>query len=937
MFRWLGEKWWRVPALLVLFTIFFYWKILLTNRSMFPWDANDFFYPTLGFVHEELRHFRLPLWNPYNMSGFPIIADPEAQIFYPPTWLLALLDPFWHLPYKLVEAELIAHFFLAGLFMYWLAKDFTKDTFAALLGGVLFMSSGGMVAHTEHVATIEAMAWYPLVFLLARRGLLEKNWRWTISAGFFLGVENLTGHWQHAVYLGLLLFLYFSYEACFGPDRGRLWPHWMVHLLTIGAIGAGLAMIQIVPTSELSPLSIRTQLTYRDITDGNYPRFLWTLILPNFFGGLNGVPYREAVEPSLNYVFLTVPGLLLALVGLIQMGRRRNFFWLGMVLLAAELSLGNHGYLAGLVYRVPPLNLFRQMVVFFDLANFSLCLMAAIGVHALIDPSSRGFYGRWLSWALLALLACATAIGLVYGLGWKIPGYYHMVAVLAVFSLLIAIWTKQRLSATAVCAAILALVVYELCFYSMNQIFNRSRENPRTFLSYYYASDHRESLEFLRQDTSADFRVAALDGSPWGSNGCNIWRLPCIFGWNPMMLRGYREYVRQFAHISNYAIPWGETGHSLDSPLLDLLGVKYLLAIGPIEQKQHLAESAKFKKVFAEPAWRAIFRNQNYFPRAWYFPTAAVLPDRAPALAVMSSEWFQPRKALILARPDLFSEARPSGTLANTLPLTTISLGPEQVSASRQGTVQADPNCAEVRSFYADWGEKDSWIQFNLARPPEPGRYAILAEYTDAYSVPALLQATITQQGHSVSLDAVELSDTSEWECSDARIAELGEADLTQDSFKLRLTSQQNTPVNLYSLWLVRLPDASNTPVRPAVTAAPAEVEEGVPPRASNFLFSDYAGSANRISFHADLPGDGFVLVNELFYPGWEATIDGKPAEILKADTIFRALQVPSGSHEIEMRFRPRHFWIGALISLLTLAGLLVYFFLRREPLHSPP
>ena len=78
MFRWLGEKRWRVPALLVLFTVFFYWKILLTNRSMFPWDAGDFFYPTLGFVHEELRHLRLPLWNPYNMSGFPIIADPEA-------------------------------------------------------------------------------------------------------------------------------------------------------------------------------------------------------------------------------------------------------------------------------------------------------------------------------------------------------------------------------------------------------------------------------------------------------------------------------------------------------------------------------------------------------------------------------------------------------------------------------------------------------------------------------------------------------------------------------------------------------------------------------------------------------------------------------------------------------------------------------------------
>ena len=285
--RWFRESWWRIPALLFFFTLFFYWKILLTNRYMFPWDAADFFYPLLAYVHEELRHLRLPLWNPYSMSGFPVIGDPEAQTFYPPNWLLVLLHPFAPLSFKWVEAMEIGHFFLAGLFMYWLARDFTKNTFAALCGGVLFMSSGAMVAHTQHVASIEAMAWYPLVFLLARRGLLHRNWFWTVSAGFFLGVENLVGHWQHAVYLGLLLFLYFGYEACFGPLRRHLWPHWMVHLLVIGAIGAGLAMVQIVPAAELAPHSIRTQITYWNVTQGNAPQYLWTLFLPNYFGGLN--------------------------------------------------------------------------------------------------------------------------------------------------------------------------------------------------------------------------------------------------------------------------------------------------------------------------------------------------------------------------------------------------------------------------------------------------------------------------------------------------------------------------------------------------------------------------------------------------------------------------------------------------------------------------
>src|ERR1700693_5243625 len=102
---------WRVPALLAVLTIAFFAKILFTNRFMFPFDAADFFYPYLSFVHEELRHFGMPFWDPYVMSGYPIIGDPEAQIFYPINWLFILLHPFSNLPYKLVEIQIILHFF----------------------------------------------------------------------------------------------------------------------------------------------------------------------------------------------------------------------------------------------------------------------------------------------------------------------------------------------------------------------------------------------------------------------------------------------------------------------------------------------------------------------------------------------------------------------------------------------------------------------------------------------------------------------------------------------------------------------------------------------------------------------------------------------------------------------------------------------------------
>src|SRR2546426_2681877 len=550
-----SEKW-RVPVFLAGLTLFFYWKVLFTNRAMFPWDAVSFFYPYLSFVHEELRHGRLPLWDPYVLSGYPIIGDPEGQIFYPLTWLLVLVHPFSELPYRLVEIQEIVHFFLAGLFMYYLGRSLVQNRMAALFSAALFLFGGAMVAHTEHVASIESIAWYPLIFLLARRGLLEGKVFFTIAAGFVFGVQILAGHWQHSAYLGLLLFLYFAYEACFGPFRAKLWPRWITALLTIGGVGAALAMVQIIPTYELGNLSVRRYLTYWDVTGGNEPRFLWTLFLPNFFGGLKGTPKWYPYDLTFQYVFLTVPGCLLALLGLIETVRRRNFFWLGLVLLTIELAFGNNGHLAWLLYYIPVLNLFRNAATFFDVANFALCLMVSVGSEGLFGGTLPEHFRKYLPVGLTVLLFSAIALGLVLNLG-KIYGWYHMLAVLAVVSLVVTAMLRKRLPPRIAQWSLLGIVVFELCFYNMNQLLNCSNHDPRKYLSHELASGRARTLQFLRSDRSRDFRVGAFADDQWSGNGSNVWRIPGILGWNPMTLLRYEDYIRGFISTSRYTLPYG--------------------------------------------------------------------------------------------------------------------------------------------------------------------------------------------------------------------------------------------------------------------------------------------------------------------------------------------------------------------------------------------
>jgi hypothetical protein len=60
----------------------------------------------------------------------------------------------------------------------------------------------------------------------------------------------------------------------------------------------------------------------------------------------------------------------------------------------------------------------------------------------------------------------------------------------------------------------------------------------------------------------------------------------------------------------------------------------------------------------------------------------------------------------------------------------------------------------------------------------------------------------------------------------------------------------------------------------------------------------------SRLSLRTSGAG-GFVVVSDTFAPGWRATLDGKPAPLLRADFAFRAVAVPPGEHDVAMEYDP--------------------------------
>ncbi len=74
----------------------------------------------------------------------------------------------------------------------------------------------------------------------------------------------------------------------------------------------------------------------------------------------------------------------------------------------------------------------------------------------------------------------------------------------------------------------------------------------------------------------------------------------------------------------------------------------------------------------------------------------------------------------------------------------------------------------------------------------------------------------------------------------------------------------------------------------------------------------------NRLRLRVESGQGGWLVLSDVFYPGWRATVAGEPTPVLRANYTFRAVSVPAGGHPVEMWFAPRTWYVGLGISLGT-------------------
>jgi hypothetical protein len=248
-------------------------------------DAAHYYHPLFEFIRQQWLSGQLPLWNPYDNLGMPLVGESTSSVFYPGKLIF-----FLPLDYTLLyNVYIVSHLALAGWTSYRLARHWNGSILAAGLAAICYAFSGNVLFQTSNVVFLVGAAWLPCGLLLADRMLVERRVQPAFALGVILALMILGGDPQMAYNTGWLtalyaLLLWRAGRIGSGQKAAHAKRPWASHRAPLCAISAVtcllLAAVQILPTIEASRLSRRASY--------DAPRSIYELLLSLGEGPENG-------------------------------------------------------------------------------------------------------------------------------------------------------------------------------------------------------------------------------------------------------------------------------------------------------------------------------------------------------------------------------------------------------------------------------------------------------------------------------------------------------------------------------------------------------------------------------------------------------------------------------------------------------------------------
>ncbi|UCD27474.1 MAG: YfhO family protein [Planctomycetota bacterium] len=875
-------------------------------------DDLIYYLPIRQYIGQQIRAGDFPLWNPLVGMGTSIAADPQSGLWYPPTYLFALLPPLLAYP-----VTIILHFALAGGGMYRFLRACRHDWRAALLGAIAFEFCGYLVAHRAHLTIHHAAAWVPWIFYAWRRFADTGRYHYFVLASLCLGLQMLVQHIQISIITCALLAGYVIFVL--RPRRRGLWWQFPAGLL----LGVMVSAVQLLPTwFYLTECGRGVPAYYLFVENSWKPWSGLMFIFPMLFGSrtpnLWEQPWWGLSHFCEQSAYGSIMILMLAASSLYLIRRYREVgFWWAASLVALVIALGDLTPISKLLFHVPLYRNLRVPARWILIWSMAMPILAttvvsvALQGRAEIDRIRRGIvFSR-------KLIMVLTIVGLVLMLIARLnverlagkytdeyfrpvfeglrsaiylgnPAIWWPILLVLLSALLVSYWIKQRGRFLFISMFVLFLVDLASVagFVDVDtRIYARSdiqdppplaeaikildpRPGDRLLVPR-FSANYQDPIEILWPQTNARHGIATFNG--YGP----FWPMA-----NRMLFR---------------FMPWGSSEDILsllrNGRLMRSMGIRFV-AVRSDEEKALL--EAAMHPSFDESKVKPIHGTEQPQPvqagedLLWPIKIDAAgvyeLSFDADPLAGSPSRWFV---RLENAEGEQIDETRTMGPVD-------LAMGPRRL---RFLFVCDEPISQAYVRIKSEMGQALSVRggQFGqVTAPPKPNVVASRLDGNALFSHHADLPGGISLYEIRGTVDLVRWADRIEpvydllsaVECLQARTTTIG--------------SPESAVVECAADW------------------------EAIPPVGQGVVSYNRV-SGNDLCVQVDASTEGFIVFNESYDPGWRATIDGKYVDICRVNAVCQGVFLPAGGHQVRFLYYPRGIVIGSGITglaILIIAGI---------------
>lgn len=834
----------------------FFGPVLWGGQVYYAGDIARIYHPQRIVLAQALAEGRPPWWSPEVGIGYPMLAVGEIGALYPLNWPLYLALS----PERALTLSIVLHYVLAGLGLYWLGRTLGLTRTGALLGGVIYALGGFNIAHLTHISILSVAAWLPWLLGCTHRLLARvdgRRWPWAVALALATTLQFLAGHAQIS-FMSLMAVgiagLYLGWRGRHAAGAPRGWALWAGAL----AAGALLALPQLLPTIQLGALSQRAGgLDDRFFTSFSFhPLMTATFALPYVLGK----PHPEGAIELMGYLGL----LPLALAWLALQRPRAQGVWLYVALVGLGLfmAFGRWNPLYRVLVHVPILNLFRVPGRYLLWTSLGLAVLAGYGLDRLQAHAAQRTdrVGLGLAGVSLAALAAVAALTLTAAgvddlvSRWR---WIPLALAIAVAALLLA---SRRLPRITLIALVLLATSVDLHAFGavLSGTYNQT-------LSIETVQAKPRSLAFLQAEQGLGRTYTKEEIVPALSvqrealypNIAMAHGVSSVNMYLPLIPRDYAAYLEEM-RAEHAGWPSAEQ--------LNRLNVKHYLIpqLLPVDEASELYNVLNPYAAIPYGQWHRLDAQDVVRVEVESFVShAAAAPDGQLAAEVVlercegqtlrlplrvgleTAEW-------AYARSDVLATIRHSlPPIATTFP-------------ARSGF---PPEDHPGHTYLATWP------------------LATAADFCRLRIEPAMPEAFVRiERIRLVAADGAILLAS--------HLIGLGDMSIIYRSEDVLIYENHDALPRAYALPLSAV----------HLDAGQARLPQGSL-RGLLIPVQVTAYDPHQVILDVAVEGDALLVLADLYYPGWRATVNGRFAQILAVDGVFRGVALPPGAHTVRFEY----------------------------------